>query len=207
MKHSYQTLATCLFNTCNTCNIPTYFCNNYMNHLQHNSKTSQTLETSIYNIGGEASVGQFRLLGWELATHELQEHRLSFVGALGLARDDLRCPSTCAQPPQQGWLRRWRGIPMALGWGRGWGGTAWTKGEGDVVGLGGMRRQRWRHGALLLLTDARRDERWGGRNGLGRSFSWERRARRSGEPCPNGCGQTSTRVEVFPLKGVFGLGS
>jgi hypothetical protein len=30
--------------TLNICNIPIYFCNIHMKHLQHNSKTSKTLE-------------------------------------------------------------------------------------------------------------------------------------------------------------------
>jgi hypothetical protein len=35
MKHWGHTLATYVYNHCNICNIPIYFCNNRMKHLQH----------------------------------------------------------------------------------------------------------------------------------------------------------------------------
>ena len=38
-------LPTCLRNTCNICNIPIYFCNIHMKHLQHAYETPETLET------------------------------------------------------------------------------------------------------------------------------------------------------------------
>ena len=36
--------------SCNMCNIPTYFCNIRMKHLQHTSETSETIETYAYNM-------------------------------------------------------------------------------------------------------------------------------------------------------------
>jgi hypothetical protein len=65
-----------------------------------------------------------------------------------------------------------------------------TEEGGGVVGLGGVRRQRWQRGALLLLADTRRDREMG-------------RARRSGENFFQ-AGETEweatserTRVEIF----------
>jgi hypothetical protein len=50
---------------------PIYFCNIYMNQLQHTSETSETLETYIYNIGEEEHLcRQFWLSGWEPAMRE-----------------------------------------------------------------------------------------------------------------------------------------
>ena len=44
MKHWEQTFATYVYKYYNICNIPIYFCNIYMKHLQHFSETSETLE-------------------------------------------------------------------------------------------------------------------------------------------------------------------
>jgi hypothetical protein len=50
MKHWEQRLATYLYNHYNICNIPIYFCNICMKHLQYTSKTSETLETYTCNM-------------------------------------------------------------------------------------------------------------------------------------------------------------
>ena len=50
MKHYEQILATYMYSHCNMCNIPIYFCNIHMKHLQHASKTSKTLETYVCNM-------------------------------------------------------------------------------------------------------------------------------------------------------------
>jgi len=44
MKHLEQMLATYMYIRYHICNIPIYFCNIYMKHLQHFSETSETLE-------------------------------------------------------------------------------------------------------------------------------------------------------------------
>jgi hypothetical protein len=50
MKHWEQKLVTSVYNHCNICNIPIYFCNIHMRHLQHIYETSETLETYFYNM-------------------------------------------------------------------------------------------------------------------------------------------------------------
>ena len=45
-----QTLATCVYGHCSICTIPVYFCNIHAKHLQHTSKTSETIETYACNI-------------------------------------------------------------------------------------------------------------------------------------------------------------
>ena len=47
MKHWKYKLATYVYNHCNICNIPIYFCNIRIKHLQH---TSETLETDACNM-------------------------------------------------------------------------------------------------------------------------------------------------------------
>jgi hypothetical protein len=51
MKHLKQTLAAYVYSHCNICNIPIYFYNIYMKHLQHTSETSATIETYVCNMG------------------------------------------------------------------------------------------------------------------------------------------------------------
>jgi hypothetical protein len=48
--------ATLVYNHCNICNIPIYFCNVYMEHLQHTSDTSKTLETYSCNISFQRNI-------------------------------------------------------------------------------------------------------------------------------------------------------
>ena len=50
MKHREQKLATYVYNHCNICNIPIYFCNIHLKHLQRTSKTSETLERYACNM-------------------------------------------------------------------------------------------------------------------------------------------------------------
>jgi len=50
MKHQEQKLATYVYNHCNICNIPIYFCNIHLKHLQRTSKTSETLERYACNM-------------------------------------------------------------------------------------------------------------------------------------------------------------
>ena len=47
MKHLEQTFATYVYSHCNICNIPIYFCNVHIKHLQH---ISETLGTYTYNM-------------------------------------------------------------------------------------------------------------------------------------------------------------
>jgi hypothetical protein len=50
MKHLEQTLVTYMYSHCNICNIPIYFCNISMTHLQHTSETSETFEIYACNM-------------------------------------------------------------------------------------------------------------------------------------------------------------
>ena len=81
MKYLEQTLATYVYSNCNIYNIPIYFCNIYMKHLQHTSETTATIEIYVCNIGGE-----LRLLGWELAACEHYQHRPTAARGFPLAR-------------------------------------------------------------------------------------------------------------------------
>jgi hypothetical protein len=45
MKLSEHTLETYVYNHYNMCNIPIYFCNIDIQHMQHTSKTSETFES------------------------------------------------------------------------------------------------------------------------------------------------------------------
>ena len=59
MKHLKQTLPTYVYSHCNICNIPIYFCNIHMKHLQHIPKTSETIETYVCNIGERPGLVDF----------------------------------------------------------------------------------------------------------------------------------------------------
>jgi hypothetical protein len=54
MKHLERSLETCVHNHYNMCNIPISFCNIDIQHLQHNSETSETLKhtftTCVFSI-------------------------------------------------------------------------------------------------------------------------------------------------------------
>jgi hypothetical protein len=50
MKHLEQTLVTYVYSHCNIYNIPIYFCNISMAHLQHTSETSETFEIYACNM-------------------------------------------------------------------------------------------------------------------------------------------------------------
>jgi len=47
VKHLKHTLATCVYNHCNICNIPNYFCNINVKHLQHTNETSEHLKHTV----------------------------------------------------------------------------------------------------------------------------------------------------------------
>jgi hypothetical protein len=48
--HWEKTLATYVYNHCNICDIPIYFCNVYLKHLQHTFKTFETLTIYACNM-------------------------------------------------------------------------------------------------------------------------------------------------------------
>jgi hypothetical protein len=50
MKHLELTLKTYMYSYYNICNIPIYFCNIDIQHLQYTSKTSETLQTYSCNM-------------------------------------------------------------------------------------------------------------------------------------------------------------
>jgi hypothetical protein len=50
MKYLEQMLATYVYNHCNMCNIPIYFCNIHIKHLQRTSETPETLEIYTCNM-------------------------------------------------------------------------------------------------------------------------------------------------------------
>ena len=56
MKHLEHTLETYVYSHCNMCNVPIYFCNIKMKHLQHLDKTSETLKTYACNMGFQRNV-------------------------------------------------------------------------------------------------------------------------------------------------------
>jgi Na+-translocating ferredoxin:NAD+ oxidoreductase RNF subunit RnfB len=58
MKHWEQKFTTYVYNHCNICNIPIYFCNIHTKHLQ---QTSETLETYAYNMCFQRNI--YLLLG------------------------------------------------------------------------------------------------------------------------------------------------
>jgi hypothetical protein len=58
MKHLEQlkTLETYMYRQYNMCNMLIYFCNIYIQQLQHTSKTSDTLETYYCNMRFQCSI-------------------------------------------------------------------------------------------------------------------------------------------------------
>ena len=50
INHLEHTLETYVYSHYNMCNIPIYFCNIDIQHLQHTSESSKTLETYSFNI-------------------------------------------------------------------------------------------------------------------------------------------------------------
>jgi hypothetical protein len=56
IKHWEQKLATYVYNHCDICNIPIYFCNIRVKHLQHTFKTFRTLEIYACNMRFQHSV-------------------------------------------------------------------------------------------------------------------------------------------------------
>jgi hypothetical protein len=60
MKHLEHTFETCVYSHYNMCNIPISFCNIDIQHLQHTSETSKTLETYYCNMRFQHSIGLLR---------------------------------------------------------------------------------------------------------------------------------------------------
>jgi hypothetical protein len=52
MKHLELSFVTYVYSHYNLCNIPIYFCNIHMKHLQHAYETPETLETYACNMSG-----------------------------------------------------------------------------------------------------------------------------------------------------------
>jgi hypothetical protein len=50
MKHFEYTLEIYVYSHCNMCNIPIYFYNTNIKHLQHTFQTPETLETYVCNM-------------------------------------------------------------------------------------------------------------------------------------------------------------
>jgi hypothetical protein len=70
MKHWEQTFVPYLYNHCNICNIPIYFCNIHIKHLQHISEISETLATCACNMRFQHNI-TFLLRRMELIVAEL----------------------------------------------------------------------------------------------------------------------------------------
>jgi hypothetical protein len=85
MKHWKQTFATYVYNHCNICNIPIYFCNIHLKHLQH---TSKTFKTYAYNMCFQQNMAARR------AEHGTAESRLCGRGGEG----GWQWPGGCAVP-------------------------------------------------------------------------------------------------------------
>jgi len=79
MKHWEEKLATYVYNHCNICNIPNYFCNIHMKYLQHTSETSKTLGIYAYNVtlvSGDHHVRRVDELDNRLDGQSEEYHRL-----------------------------------------------------------------------------------------------------------------------------------
>ena len=73
MKHLKHMFATNVYSHCNMCNIPIYFCNIHMKHLQHYSKIYETLETYACNMRFQHNVTL--LLGRIMEAHRCRAQR------------------------------------------------------------------------------------------------------------------------------------
>jgi hypothetical protein len=91
---------------CNMCNIPIYFCNIRMKHLQHNSKTSETLKTYGCNMHlqriatSPCCLGEWRLVVvW--SSPEAAARRCLYVAGRRRLRDVARrqCPHDWEREP------------------------------------------------------------------------------------------------------------
>jgi hypothetical protein len=61
MKYLECTFETYVYGHCYVCNIPIYFCNIDIQHLQHTSKISKTLKIYSYNMRFQRNI--YLLLG------------------------------------------------------------------------------------------------------------------------------------------------
>jgi hypothetical protein len=115
MKHSKRMLATYMYNHCNMCNIPIYFCNIYIKYMQHTSKTSETIETYFCNVRFQHNISL--LFGKMEARRCLVFTRGSGLAAL-VGRGQRQWHYIAEgrhQPHEQGGCGRvtWRGQPRA----------------------------------------------------------------------------------------------
>jgi hypothetical protein len=112
-KHLKQTLTTYVYSHCNICNIPIYFYNIHLNHLQHTS------ETYVCSIGGAIGANRFRPSGWEpVASSGVRAPQAppALVGAPWLSRGQPEGPWHVRLAAIGRGSGPWRrGIPMTLG--------------------------------------------------------------------------------------------
>ena len=119
MKHLEQTLATYVYSHCSICNIPIYFCNTDIKHLQHTSETSETYVCNmrfqrniflLHRNGGSLACGvnQWRARGGaELAAPVENRHRGSTrcgsrgEGEAKVAASGVSCHRKRAKPGRQ----------------------------------------------------------------------------------------------------------
>jgi hypothetical protein len=63
MKHSLETY---VYSHYNMCNIPIYFCNIDLQHLQHTSKTLETIAICTFSVASACCLDEWRLVDAEL---------------------------------------------------------------------------------------------------------------------------------------------
>jgi hypothetical protein len=137
MKYFIQTLATCLWNTCNNLN---YFCNIRIKHLQHTSETSETLETYACNMRFQRNISLLFRNGGSSARGVHQCRARQWRGAhrssgKGHGRSDGGCGgSTCSRMPW--WIGR-KIYCCALAWWRCCLAEWWRSGERVTAEHGG----------------------------------------------------------------------
>jgi hypothetical protein len=66
MKHLEHTIETYVYSHYNMCNILIYFCNIDIQHLQHTSKTSETLAICAFSLACTCCLAKWRLIDMEL---------------------------------------------------------------------------------------------------------------------------------------------
>ena len=88
MKHFEPILETYVHRHCNMCNIPIYFCNIDVKHLQHTLETSETLKTYVCNMRFPA---QYHLAAWTNGGSSLRSS--TSVWRSAAAPGARRCPS------------------------------------------------------------------------------------------------------------------
>jgi hypothetical protein len=106
MKHFEPILETYVYSHCNMCNIPIYFCNIDVKHLQHTSETSETLETYACNLRFPA---QYHIAAWTKEAHRCEAQRRCgdwrrCMELIGAPAEALQWASTHARPREQRWV-------------------------------------------------------------------------------------------------------